>query len=41
MQTYREYKKIKTELRERCKQAYNKNWEDKINEVSINSKNSK
>ncbi len=41
MQTYREYQRIKTELRERCKQAYNKSWEDKINEVSINSKNSK
>ncbi len=28
--TYREYLRIKTELREKCKKAYNKNWEDKI-----------
>ncbi len=40
-QTYREYLRIKVELRERCKAAYNKNWEDKINHISENSKNSK
>ena len=32
---------MKTELRERCKEAYSKNWEDKINKISENSKNSK
>jgi len=41
MQTYREHQRIKTKLRERCKEAYNKNWEDKINYISDNSKNSK
>ena len=41
MQTYREYQRIKIELKERCKQAYNKNWEDKINHISVNCKNSK
>ncbi len=39
--TYREYLRIKTELREKCKEAYNKNWEEKINDISINCKNSK
>ncbi len=41
MQTYREYLRIKTELKERCKEAYSKNWENKINQLSSNSKNSK
>ncbi len=40
MQSYREYQRIKTELKERCKEAYNKNWEDKISYISENSKNS-
>ncbi len=40
-QIYREYQRIKTELRDRCKEAYNKNWEDKINDISENRKNSK
>ncbi len=39
--TYREYLRIRTELREKCKEAYNKNWENKINNISINCKNSK
>ena len=39
--TYREQQRIKTELRERCKESYNKNWEDKIKDISGNSKNSK
>ncbi len=39
--TYREQLRIKTELRERCKEAYDKNWEDKIKDISENSKNSK
>ena len=37
METYRDYQIIKTELRIRCKEAYNKNWEDKINYISDNS----
>lgn len=41
LQTYRECQRIKLELRERCKEAYNKNWEEKINYISENSKNSK
>ena len=41
IQTYREHQRIKTELMERCKEAYNKNWEDKISYISDNSKNSK
>ncbi len=41
LQIYREYLGIKTELRERCKEAYNKNWKDKINHISENSKNNK
>ena len=40
-ETYREQQRIKTELRERCKESYNKNWEDKIKHISENSKNSK
>ena len=40
-QSYREYLRIKTELRERCKEAYNKSWEDKINHISENTKDSK
>ncbi len=39
--SYREQQRIKTELRERCKEAYDKNWEDKIKDISENSKNSK
>ena len=39
--TYREYLRIKTVLREKCKEAYDKNWEDKMNNISINCKNSK
>ncbi len=38
---YRDYLRIKTELKERCKEAYNKNWEDQIKFLSDNSKNSK
>ena len=30
LQIYRQYQRIKTELKERCKEAYNKSWEDKI-----------
>ncbi len=41
LQTYREYLRKRTELREVCKEAYHKNWEDKINYISENSKNSK
>ena len=41
METYRNYQRIKTELRMRCKEPYNKNWEDKLNYISDNSKNSK
>ncbi len=33
LQTYREYQRIKSVLRDRCKEAYNKNWEDKINYI--------
>ncbi len=29
-QIYREYIRLKTALRESCKAAYDKNWEDKI-----------
>ncbi len=39
--TYRKYFRIRTERREKCKEAYNKNWEDKISNISINCKNSK
>ena len=39
--TYREYLRIKTELREKCKEAHNKNWEDKIKYISENNENSK
>ncbi len=41
MQSYREQQIIKTELKERCKEAYNKNWKEKINYISDNGKNSK
>ncbi len=41
LETYREHQRIKTELRERCKEAYNKNWEEKINYISDNCKNSR
>ncbi len=41
LQTYREYSKRKTELRELCKESYNKNWEDKINYIPENTINSK
>ena len=41
METYRQQQRIKTELRERCKESYNKNWEDKIKYISENNKNSK
>ena len=41
LQTYREHQRIKAELKERCKEACNKNWEDKINYISKNCKNSK
>ena len=41
LQTYRECQRIKLELRERYKEAHNKNWEEKINYISENSKNSK
>ena len=40
VQTFREYQRIKTELRDRWKEAYNQNWEEKIN-ISENCKNSK
>ncbi len=38
---YREYQRIKSELRDRCKEAYNRNWEERIKDISDNSKNSK
>lgn len=41
LQTYREYQRIKTQLRDRCKEAHNKSWEDQIKYISENSKNSK
>lgn len=34
---YREYVRIRPELREKCKAEYNKNWKDKITNI-INSK---
>ncbi len=41
MQSYREYQRIKNKLKEHCKEADNKNWEDKIYYISDNSKHSK
>ncbi len=41
MLSYREYLRIKAELREICKDVYNKNWEDRINNIPENSNNSK
>ncbi len=41
IEIYREQHRIKIELRERCKESYNKKWEDKIKYISENSKNSK
>ncbi len=41
LQTYREYLRIRTELRELCHEAYNKNWEDQIEYISDNTKNSR
>ena len=38
--TYRAHLRIKTELRERCKESHNKNWEDKIKYISDNCNNS-
>ena len=38
---YREYIRIRNELKETCKENYNKNWEDKITELMNQSKNSK
>ncbi len=41
LQTYREYLRIRTELSELCKEAYNENWEDRIKYISDNTKNNK
>lgn len=38
---YREYIRIRAELRERCKENHNKNWDDKIRELVNYNKNSK
>ncbi len=37
MHSYRGYQRIKAELRERCKDSYNKKWEDRINNISENN----
>ncbi len=39
--SFSEYIRIRNELRERCKESYNKNWEEKITHISENSKTSK
>ena len=41
MATYREHQRIKSELRIKCKEAYNNNWEHQINHISDNCKNRK
>ncbi len=41
LQSHRDYLRIRTELRTKCKEAYNKNRENKINCISENSKDSK
>ncbi len=38
---YREYTRIRLELRERCKENYNKNWENQVKELISYSKDSK
>ncbi len=38
---YREYTRIRLELREKCKENYDKNWEDKVEELINYSKDSK
>ena len=38
---YREYHRIRLELKNRCKESYNRNWEDKINKVIEVSKDTK
>lgn len=38
---YREFIRIRYELKERCKENYNKNWENKITDLMNNSRNSK
>ncbi len=39
--TYREHNRIRYELRERCKEAHNHSWEDKINNIIQISNNPK
>lgn len=38
---YTEYLRIRQELKEKCKEAYNKNWEDSIDNIIEASKDSK
>ncbi len=38
---YNEYIRIRQELKEKCKEAYNKNWEENINKIIEVSKDSK
>ncbi len=38
---YNEYIRIRHELREKCKESHNKNWEENINQVMQVSKDSK
>ena len=37
---FREYIRIRHELREKCRENYNKNWEDKITDLMDHNKNS-
>ncbi len=41
MHDYREYLRIRQELKEKCKEADNKNWENKINNIIDISKDTK
>ncbi len=38
---YREYIRIRYDLKERCKENYNKNWEDRVANLMNHNKNSK
>lgn len=37
----KEFNRIRHELRERCKENFNRDWESKITDLTNNSKNSK
>ncbi len=41
LNNYNEYIRIRHELREKCKDSHNKNWEENINKVMQMSKDSK